>query len=70
MTTREPEHPDPPEFYSLAQVAILFRVPPAKIKARCARGEFDYVVDGVGRTRITRESILKHLPELEAKNNS
>ena len=69
MTTRKPEQPDLPEFYSLAQVAIMFHTPPAKIKARCALGEFDYHVAGDGKTWITRESILRHLPELEIKNN-
>jgi hypothetical protein len=58
-----------PDHYSLAQVAIMFHSPPGKIKARCVKGQFDYIVDGGGRTWITRESILKHLHELEIKNN-
>ena len=70
MTTRKPDdHPDPPTHYSLAQTAIMFHVPPNKIKARLALGEFDYHVAGDGKTWITRESILRHLPELEIKNN-
>jgi len=70
MTVHPDLPPTPnPDRYSLAQVAIMFRCPPTKIKARCAKGEFDYIVDGKGHTWITRESILKHLPELEIKHN-
>ena len=54
---------------SLAETAVLFKTTPSKIKARCAKGDFDYTVEGSGRYLITIESIIKHLPELELKNN-
>ena len=60
---------EPPTRYSLAQVAVIFKLTPATIRGRCAKGDFDYIVDGNGRTYITRESVLKHLPELEMKHN-
>jgi len=60
---------DPPEFYSLRQTAALFRCGRDAIRARCAKGDFDYMIDGNGFYRITRESILKHLPELEIRNS-
>jgi hypothetical protein len=69
MTAREPTLPDLPTHYSLAQVAVMFHQPPNKIKARCAKGEFDYYVGIDGRMKISRESILTHLRELEIKNN-
>jgi len=59
----------PPDWYDLPQVAALFKTSRNKIKARCAKGDFDYIVTGGGRHRISRESILKHLPELEMKHN-
>lgn len=58
-----------PDTYSLAKTAALFKCGPSVIKARCTKGELDYIVDGVGRWHITRESILRHLPELEMKNS-
>ena len=58
-----------PDTYSIAKAAILFKCGPSTIKARCAKGDFDYTVDGTGRWHITRESILRHLPELEMKND-
>jgi hypothetical protein len=60
---------DPPEHYSLAETARLFRTSRSKIKGRCASGDFDYEVDGRGYYHITRESILRHLPELEMKHS-
>lgn len=60
---------DPPDTYSLAKTAVLFKTVPSKIKARCTKGDFDYIVTGTGRWYITRESILRHLPELELKNH-
>lgn len=62
-------YPDPPSHYTLKQVSKMFHSPPGRIKARCIKGDFDFVIDGNGYWHITRESVLKHLPELEAKNN-
>jgi hypothetical protein len=60
---------DPPDTYSVAKTAHLFRSTPSTIKARCVAGDFDYTIDEKGRWHISRESILNHLNELELKNN-
>ena len=56
------------ETYTLMETARLFKTPTKVIKIRCAKGDFDYTVDSRGY-HITRESILKHLSELEMKHN-
>ena len=58
-----------PTHYSVAQLAVMFKCRPSRIKERCLAGDFDYTVSG-GRWHITRESVLRHLPELEMKNNA
>lgn len=58
-----------PTHFSLAKVAHLFRCGPSKIRDRCRAGEFDYEIDANGRWHITRESVMKHMKELEMKHN-
>ena len=58
------------ETYSLRETAALFKTDHRYLKARLAKGDFDYTVDGNGHYHITRESILKHLAELERKHTS
>jgi hypothetical protein len=55
---------DPPEEYTVAETAVLFKCMPSTIKTRCIRGDFDFTVGPDGKWLLTRESILRHLPEL------
>jgi hypothetical protein len=57
------------ETYSLAKTAMLFKTVPSKIKARCVAGDFDFTVDANGHWLITADSVRRHLPELQLKNN-
>ena len=63
MTDREP-----PEHYTVAEAAHMFKVNPSTIKTRCIKGDFDFTVGINGKWLITRESILRHLPELQRRN--
>jgi len=60
---------EPPETYTLTEVARLFRQDYRDIKIRAAKGEFEYTIDERGHYRFTRESILQHLEELQIRNN-
>jgi hypothetical protein len=60
---------EPPETYSLIQVAALFRTDRRSIRLRLERGDFDYTVNELGHYKITRESVLRHLEELQVRNN-
>ena len=59
---------EPPESYTVAETAVMFKSTPSTIKTRCIRGDFDFTVGGDGKWMITHESIARHLPELYRRN--
>ena len=66
MSARPPA--DQPTHYSVAETALMFKSTPSTIKTRAIRGDFDFTVGPDGKWLITRESILRHLPELYRRN--
>ena len=59
---------DPPTHYTVAETARLFKSTPPTIRKRCIWGHFSYELDDKGNWLITRESILRHLPELQRRH--
>jgi hypothetical protein len=56
-----------PDWLSLTQVARLFGQDRRTVKRRMLAGEFDFKV-GVGGYLISRESIDRHMKELEERH--
>ena len=56
------------DWLSLSQVAELFMQDRRTVKRRMVNGEFDWKVNGDGSFAISRESIDKHMKELEERH--
>lgn len=63
----QPAIPPPADRLSLHAVCKLFGQDPRTIKARADRGDFDMTVED-GRYWITRESIDRHMKELQERH--